>query len=561
MKEFKLKKILLLSLSECKAKKVVFNKKITIILGSNSTGKSCLIKSIYQTFGAEPQNIHPKWKEANAISLVFFSIDCVNYSILRNGKIYVVFDAIGDKIQQFNKVSALADYFAFLFDFKIKLPNSYGEIVTPPPAYLFLPYYADQDKSWISNWSSFAKLYLPNAKADIVNYHTGIKPNEFYEAKNELVIVNDGISQIDKEMGIVRSLLKNLKEKLSQIDFNLSIEDFQTEIKELLVSCEELNKFQNKLKQELSTFYNLKINLEAQLVITKKALSETSKDYVFAIDELSDTVSCPSCGAEYENKFAERFGIAQDEQRCIDLIVELKEELEIIKEKIDLANNKFSNNNIEIAEVQKKLEQRKETVKLKDIIESEGKREMKRLFELEIQSYETELKEKLLLRNELEKEVKKFEDKKRAKEIKESYKSYMSSFLRTLNVHNLSESSYKQIDASIKESGSAMPRALMAYYYSILYVIKSRGSSTFCPIIIDSPNQQGQDKENLPRLINFIIEKQPENSQLILGLEEIPDNNENLYIIELKEKRSLLQSDEFDDVYSELKPYLNAIIE
>jgi len=259
MKEFKLKKILLLSLKEGKAKKVIFNNQTTVILGRNSTGKSCLIKSIYQTFGAEPQNIHPNWKEANAISLVFFTIDGLNYSILRNGRVYVIFNSNGEKTHQFNKVSELAEYFALLFDFKIKLTNREGTVVTPPPAYLLLPYYADQDKSWISNWSSFSKLYLPNAKGDIVNYHTGIRPNEFYEAKNELGFVNDGITEIDKEMGIVKNLLKNLKDKLSQIDFSLNINDFQEEVKALLVSCEGLNKLQNKLKQDLSILYNQSI--------------------------------------------------------------------------------------------------------------------------------------------------------------------------------------------------------------------------------------------------------------------------------------------------------------
>ena len=561
MKEFKLKKILLLSLKEGKAKKVIFNNQTTVILGRNSTGKSCLIKSIYQTFGAEPQNIHPNWKEANAISLVFFTIDGLNYSILRNGRVYVIFNSNGEKTHQFNKVSELAEYFALLFDFKIKLTNREGTVVTPPPAYLLLPYYADQDKSWISNWSSFSKLYLPNAKGDIVNYHTGIRPNEFYEAKNELGFVNDGITEIDKEMGIVKNLLKNLKDKLSQIDFSLNINDFQEEVKALLVSCEGLNKLQNKLKQDLSILYNQKINLEAQLTITQKALHETNKDYEFAVNKLDDSVSCPSCGAEYDNDFSERFGIAQDEQRCLDLIVELKEELGTIISKIDLANNKFSSNNIEIAEIQKRLEQKKEKIKLKDVIESEGKREMKKLFESEIQMYETELKEKLLLKNQLEKEVKKFEDKKRASEIRESYRGYMSSFLKKLNVYSLSEASYKRIDSSIKESGSAMPRALMAYYYSILYVIKNSGSSAFCPIIIDSPNQQGQDSENLPRLINFILEKQPKDSQLILGLEELPENDLDLHIVELTEKRSLLQADEYDEVFDEIKPYLNEIIE
>jgi hypothetical protein len=561
MKEFKLNKILLLSLKEQKAKKVIFNPKRTIILGRNSTGKSCLIKSLYQTFGAEPQNIHPNWKEANAISLVHFTIDGEKYSIIRSNKVYCLFDSESVKLEQFNRVSELGNYLAKLFDFKILLPNRDGEIVTPPPAYLFLPYYADQDKSWTSNWSSFSKLYLPNAKLDIINYHTGIRPNQYYEAKNELGIVNDGIQVVEKDINIVRSLLKNLKEKLSQIDFSISIDDFQEEIKELLIACEELNRIQNKHKQNLTVLYNQKINLEAQLEITQRALFETNKDYAFAINEIDDNVLCPSCGADYENNFSERFGIAQDEQRCLDLIIELKEDINIVEKKIGDINFEFSQNNQEIAKIEKLLESKKETIKLKDIIESEGRKEMKLLFESEILAFETELKEKLLLKNELEKEVKKFEDKKRASDIRAEYRDIMGINLRQLNVHSLDEKYYKRIDSSIQESGSAMPRALMAYYYSILNIIKKYGSSAFCPIVIDSPNQQGQDKENLPRLINFIIDKQPKDSQLILGLEEIPKGHINEYIIELKEERSLLQADEYEEVLNEIKPYLKEIIE
>lgn len=561
MKEFKLNKILLLSLKEQKAKKVIFDSKRTIILGRNSTGKSCLIKSLYQTFGAEPQKIHPNWKDANAISLVHFAIDGEKYSIIRSNKVYCLFDSASVKLEQFNRVSELGNYIAKLLDFKILLPNREGEIVTPPPAYLFLPYYADQDKSWTSNWSSFSKLYLPNAKLDIINYHTGIRPNQYYEAKNELGIVNDGIQVVEKDITIVRSLLKNLKEKLSQIDFSISIDDFQEEIKELLISCEELNKTQNKHKQALTLLYNQKINLEAQLEITQRALIETNKDYAFAINEIDDNVLCPSCGADYENNFAERFGIAQDEQRCLDLIIELKDDISVLEARIGSINFEFNQNNQEIAKIEKLLESKKETIKLKDVIESEGRKEMKLLFESEILAFETELKEKLLLKNELEKEVKKFEDKKRASDIRAEYRDIMGINLRQLNVHSLDEKYYKRIDSSIQESGSAMPRALMAYYYSILNIIKKYGSSAFCPIIIDSPNQQGQDKENLPRLINFIIDKQPKDSQLILGLEEIPEGHTNEYIIELMEERSLLQADEYEEVLDEIKPYLKEIIE
>jgi hypothetical protein len=561
MKEFKLQEIQLLSTRERKAKRVKFNQNRTIILGKNSTGKSCLIKSIYQTFGAEPQNIHPKWQEANATSLVHFSVDEIRYSILRNNKIYCLFDSDSNKMAQFNKVSELGKYLSKLLDFKIQLTNREGQVVTPPPAYLFLPYYADQDKSWTNNWSSFSKLYLPDARLDIVNYHTGIRPNEYYEAKNELGLINDGIKVIEKEITIVKNLLKSLRDKLTSIDFTLTVEDFQEEIRELLIACEELNRKQNRHKKELSTFYNQKINLEAQLEITQRALYETNKDYEFAVREIGHSVACPSCGADYENNFSERFGIAQDEQTCIDLILELKQELDDINRKIEKTNSSFSEYNLEIANIEKTLERRKEDIKLKDVIESEGKREMKRLFELEIDSYNSELKDKLLLKNALEKQVKKFEDKKRASEIRDEYKTLMGVNLSSLNVHSLDEKYYKKIDSSIKESGSAMPRALMAYYYSILAVIKRYGSSAFCPIIIDSPNQQGQDKDNLPRLINFIIDKQPTGSQLILGLEELPDKYVNEHIIELTDERSLLQKSEYEYVLSTITPYLKEIIE
>ena len=45
------------------------------------------------------------------------------------------------------------------------------------------------------------------------------------------------------------------------------------------------------------------------------------------------------------------------------------------------------------------------------------------------------------------------------------------------------------------------------------------------------------------------------------GLKEIPEGHINEYIIELKEERSLLQADEYEEVLNEIKPYLKEIIE
>jgi hypothetical protein len=56
-------------------------------------------------------------------------------------------------------------------------------------------------------------------------------------------------------------------------------------------------------------------------------------------------------------------------------------------------------------------------------------------------------------------------------------------------------------------------------------------------------------------ILKFIKESQPDDSQMILGLEELYGIDFKCKVIELKDKRSLLQADEFDEVNAELDSY------
>lgn len=559
MKEFKLKEILLLSLKEKKSKKVKFHQTRTVIIGGNETGKSVLLKSIYYTFGAEPHKLHPDWVLAEPVSLVKFSVDEEEYFIFRKDKTFALFNNQKEIIGIYRKVSEIGEKLADIFGFKIQLANQEGIAVTPPPAYLFLPFYMDQDSSWQNNWASFQKLYLPNARLDIVNYHTGIRPNKYYTTKNELGVVYDGISTIDREIKLIKLLLLNLKNKLSKAEFTIDLDAFQNEITEMLVSCQLLKQQQEKHKIKLTNLYNSKISLEAQLLIVKKTLNETHRDYVYATEVLEEIVPCPSCGAEYENSFGERFGIAQDEQRCFDLIVELDEELKTVLDSIEKINSDFIMNKISLTKIETQLVQKKGEIKLKDVIESEGKREVQKLFKDEIYQYDLELAEKIKLKDSLENDLKDLEDKKRAELIRNKYRAYMRSFLDILNLKTVKDKAFQKIDAKLTESGSKTPRELMAYYYSILQIMREYSSSTFCPIVIDSPNQQAQDGENLPLLLNFIIDKQPNDSQLILSIEEDHGIDYKAKIVRLTEKTSLLNKDTYKDDFEYIKPFLSDV--
>lgn len=165
----------------------------------------------------------------------------------------------------------------------------------------------------------------------------------------------------------------------------------------------------------------------------------------------------------------------------------------------------------------------------------------------------------LIETHELDERIRGLTDKTRTGHIVGVYRSRMTDYLRVLNVPSLPENAYAAVDASIRETGSALPRALLAYYFSVLHTIRDFGDSTFFPVVVDSPNQQAQDKSSLSAMLAFIRDNQPKNSQLILGLEDdlgvdIPGKR-----VELSTKYRLLVEDEYKQVREEIAPLLRRL--
>lgn len=556
MKKFVLSEMMLLSNKERKAKKIKFTGNRTLIYGKNGTGKSCLIKSIYKTFGATPPADHPTWKELNPISFVRFSVKNVNYSILKDGKFYGVFNSKDKLINVFRSVSnELGPYLANLFDFKLKLQNQQNLIITPPPAFLFLPYYIDQDVSWQNNWRSFAQLQqIKTYREPIVSYHTGIKPNEYYTTKGQIEGYTTRLKELDDERIVLRNVLAKVKEKISNVNFNINIEEFKEEIKQLLIQYDALKQNQERLKSKLVDLYNLKIIAESQLTIAKKTLNDSRKDYNYATNIVVDnSVDCPTCGATYENSFEDRFSLAHDEDRCEELISDLNAEILDIDDKVNKENAIFNKNHEDVLKIESLLEIKRGEVKLQDVIESAGRNEVRNVIENDSYSLIERMTGISVEKKILEDKLRELTDKDRKDKILNLYYSYMKEYLFKLDVKTLDEKYYKRINAKIPETGSALPRALIAYYFSIFQVMKNYTSSVYCPIIIDSPNQQAQDFGHIDKILEFINQNQPDDTQMILGLEELYNVNFNCEIIELKDLESLLQKDEFDDVYNELE--------
>ena len=331
----------------------------------------------------------------------------------------------------------------------------------------------------------------------------------------------------------------------------------------MLSECEILKVEQNKLKHKLTEFYNQKSLILSRISIVETSINESKLDYKYALNYIENEIDCPMCGAHYENNFSERFSIAEDEENFDELLKELKNELLNINEEIKKFDKSFIDKKIDFEKIQELLNEKKAEIKLIDLIENEGKKRVKEIFVQEQNEIYTKIGKASTKFSSLEIDLKRInkDGETKKQKIMNLYRSKLTSYLKSLNIDSekTSKGVFERMDSNIKEQGSNLPRALLAYYFAFLHIMDKYSTSTFCPIVIDSPNQQEQDSENLKAIMNFINLNQPENSQLILSLVEDIEttfDKDTLYLE--NEKYSLLKTDFYDEVFNELSPIIES---
>jgi uncharacterized Zn finger protein (UPF0148 family) len=559
MPSFVLERLTLLSLREKRGRRFSFHPKTTIVKGDNDTGKSSLLKSVYRCFGAEPARTHDKWKDARVLSVLTYSLDGKTFHALQNQGQYSFFDAARNHIQSFDSVTnGVAPYFARAFGFGLKLPTRKNDLIVPPPAYLLLPFYIDQDAGWKNSWASFAKLdQFANWKKDLAEYHAGIRPNEYYRAKGTLEVLGEKLKPLSDRRSTLGTILLGLEERLKGTSFDIDIEAYQQDVKELLIIGEKIKRREEKLRDELVRHYSAKSVTEAQIVIANDTINDLLEDIDYiAAHEMEDHVDCPMCGAVYENTFEERLAVAQDEDRCHELLSQLREDLSSTTKQIEETNRRFIEAKAEFARVNEILNTNRGKLELRDLIESEGRREAHRVIRADIEDVERKIadidKEIIGVKAEMER----YDDAERKKAINKRYRELMRSFLFDVEVHTLKyEKLY--VYSNISETGSDLPRALLAYYYSNLHLMQDHSTAAFCPVIIDSPNQQDQDLVNLKKMLHFIRDQRPKDSQIVLGLVDDCGVGFDGEVIELIDKYHLLQTRNYADIADDVRDLLN----
>lgn len=552
----------LMSPVEKKARTVKFDKQTTVLVGDNHVGKSSLLKSIYWMLGADPAQQHADWAGLNIAGLLHFRIDGEKFSAVRSGSRLGLFDLHGRCELATGSMREYAPALARHLDFKLKLKvRQGGRAEIPPPAFCFLPFYADQDKGWQQPWQSFDKLGQYSGWAsETMEYHSGIRPNEYYDLADEKALLEKTKSDLEQEERALARAVDKLTRSRSVRPIPIDQEKYRTAIQEFLRQLQEVDSERLKVTKKLANQASKKAMLEQQAVIAKAALSELDKDYNYIRDDFSPAIECPTCGTEHENSFVNRYALVEDQEECRSFLVELRQEISDVEEEIAKLNTELSLVNSRQKRINDLLEQERGTIKLDDVIEAEGEQHAREIVEGELRTLIEQVANAEAKIKKLKAKIAELSDPERKKGINEFYFGKMAKNLRALSVENLGEDNYKTIKSKLHNTGSAQPRAVLAYYYSFIQTMVQYSSSPLCPIILDTPKQQDQDASNAAKIIKFIFANRPKQAQLIVGTGSLQGITNPGSTIALTEKYSLLQREQYDVVAGELAGYLDQLV-
>lgn len=557
----KFKTVYLLSQHERRALSVAFGSGATVVQAGNGFGKSALLKSLYDTFGAEPHRVDRTWRDANVTSAVDFEIDGKRHTIMKFAGTYSVFDADGRKEFQTTSVTdGLAPFLAEMLDFRLLMTDQRENVLVPPPAYAFAPYYVDQDKSWSAAWASFQRMYLPRSAPTLADYHSGLKPNAYYVAQAE----RDRLAVGLKEAETRRRGLTEAVDHLSQIEADtqvyFDIDDFQAETEKLLRESQRLHERQTEHREVLSELVERRALWSAQASVTRAALAEFEEVFQSAAGHPID-VECPTCGQHYVNDITARFSIAADTEALVAALHNAQSEERLLTGKIENARSTVDEITAAIDRVQAILSTRRNDLSLGEVIAAEGRNAATRVLRDKAHELDGSIGDITAQMNNFSEEMRRSLDRNRSREIKDFFGAHLGAFAGSLDVR-VDQDRVASIHSTQHARGSEGPRGLAAYYYAFLHTVRKFGTSTFCPLVIDAPNQQGQDGEHLPAIISFLVNERPKDAQLILGVEEpigITEDDATIVNVGVT-KWQLLRDDQFDSVAQHLRPYLAQLV-
>lgn len=548
MKTVYFKRLILVSTVLKKSREIKFDD-VTVITGDkNTTGKSSIIKSLYYTLGANVV-FEDEWLPLEVKSILEFTFEGKTYTAFRDGSLIAFFDAKDEVLISTESITKeLAPFVSMIFDFNLPLVQSSTNQETQAiPAFLYLPFYIDQDQGWNSYFSSFLGLQMFSRWQDAFkNYHTGIKPKEFYELGNLIKSEQKNERDLFQEAGILLKTKQKVEQSLEVPGIILDIEELRKQLQPLLDDYNILLSVENEIRDVSIRNIDEQSEIRRQIIELEEQISNNENELGLA-EKFSEVV-CPRCGSIHESKLYHEYALTSD---TIDaakflsdlngLLITLKTEKNEVEHKYQIAREQSNKIRNEIANFQTEIS-------LQEALQTVAKKRALEVFDFEISENENRQVDVAKEIGLLESNKKKLLDKKRTKEIKDYYVKALGNCFHELSVESSDLQAYRSNftpPLSKLKTGSRGARQILALYYAFIDTAYRYSSTAKFPIVVDSPKQQEQDSLNSVVIAEFCIKNRPDSAQLILATLNYNPSAENVNIIRLNEKKGLMTEENY----------------
>ncbi|MGG1643667.1 hypothetical protein ACIFQM_20830 [Paenibacillus sp. NRS-1782] len=547
MERLLIKKLIVISDVEESSKEISFLEGLNLIIGENKTGKSSLIKSIFYSLGCE-LIFEDDWKNLVQKYVLFFDYGEKKYCTIREKENIKLFNIVNES--KFIVLSDNKSYHEFCMALMQELDVSMdcltinGLEVSITTPLLFRFQYIDQDSGWSKIGESFSNMkYIKDWKGNTNKYVVGYQENKYYKEKNNILKINKTIQELIIKLKYFNELLKTIQMNIevSNTENNIILENSQ--IKLAFSELDNLERRKIKLEESISELKNIEYEKNLQLATLKEYIKELDKDHTYAMTQ-EEKIICPTCGTVHNNKVIDRLEIVKDIQSGNELIKQIRNELKELDFKISGLLEEKNQVNKRYSFLKRQIERSKELATVANTFRNEGKQEIVFTGKLERDKIM-----KLIIEEErnvktIKEKIKEFNSPERRNKILTDLKTTYEGILKELNIP-LKTLKLKDFVQELTKTGSEKPRIIYAYHVALYLYNLDRMVSPFNFLVIDTPNQQGQDWKNLKSIdevLGYLLDKR---GQVIIGTERETGYEEEASIVIrlMQERRTLNKKD------------------
>lgn len=560
-----LRKLIVISNKERKSRELSFEEGLNIILGANKTGKSSLIKSIFHTFGCEVR-FEPEWKGLIDKFALFFQYGERDLCILRQQSLYKVFEIKeGTLVKLFedDKFHSYSEKLMNLLGISMVCSIKENKQVSITPPLLFRFQYIDQDDGWNKIGESFINMkYIKDWKGHTNKYIVGFQGEDFYQATCKREIIKNEMNNLISKMNHFDEFLDKLQVIVNENNNlapvkKLNLQKQKKIADKIIYKIDKLERERIKKEEALSKYKSNRYEKNLEIQFIKKQLQYLNEDHKYAMEE-DELIKCPFCGTDHINSIEERTEIVKDIQAGNKLIQLHRREMEDLEGNISIIENEMSELNNDYHKSKLELEKLEESASIIDDFRMQGQLSIIETGNLERTNVKDDYDSKVADKDEVDRKIKKMNSKKRRQEITNRLIGFYETVLKQLNI----PTSYIQLRdfvQTLTRLGSDSPRIIYAYHIALYLYNLERVKSPFNILVIDTPNQQGQDRQNLQNIDSVLELLTSEKGQVIIGTErETGFEKEAARVIRLTEYRRCLSEEKFQQ-HNQLISKLNSL--